>query len=183
MNENLSFLEKKYYTEVVPFVQKKYDIKNVHLIPKISKIVIGMRLGKDASDKKAIERAMEELALIAGQKPNYSKAKKSIAYFKLREGQIVGTYVTLRKKKMYEFLERLIYIALPRVRDFKGYKSDSFDIHYNFTFGIKEHLVFRELAYDSIYKTRGMDISFSIKNVFSKEMGIDLLKMLNFPIK
>ena len=183
MKQELSFLQNEYSTKIVPSMQTKYNIKNSHLFPAIDKVVVGMRLGKDATDKKAIEHAMDELMLITGQKPTYSKAKKSIAGFKLREGQVIGAYVTLRKKKMYQFLERLIYVALPRIRDFKGYKSSSFDGNFNLSFGIKEHLVFRELSYDKIYKTRGLDISFNLKNLTSCDMAVDFLKLFNFPIK
>jgi len=182
MKQEFSFLQKEYFEKIIPFIKNKYQIENIHLVPKIEKIVLGMRLGKESNDKKAIESAMEELMLISGQKPNYSKAKKSISGFKLREGQVIGVYVTLRKRKMYEFLERLIYISLPRVRDFKGYKSTSFDTKFNLSIGIKEHLVFRELSYDKI-KTRGLDISFSLKNLTSSEMAVDFLKLFNFPIK
>ena len=165
MFEKCSFLENMYKSQIVKSMNDSYGIKNAHLTPKINKIVVSMRLGKDLGDKKALEAAMNELALITGQKPTYSKAKKSIAGFKLRQGQVIGAYVTLRKRKMYEFLERLVYVALPRVRDFKGYKSSSFDSEFNLSIGIKEHLVFKELSYDKIHKTRGLDISFDLANL------------------
>lgn len=178
-----SFLGKIYLDKVVPEISKKYNISNPHLVPSIGKVVIGMRLGKDSSDKKAIDHAINELKLISGRMPCYSKAKKSISGFKVRQGQVVGIYSTLRKKIAFEFLERLIHSALPRIRDFKGYKSSSFDASFNFNIGIKEHLVFRELSYDKIYKNRGLDISIELKNITSLEMAIDFLNMLRFPVK
>ena len=178
-----SFLQKKYLGEVRPFLSEKHKIGNPHCVPYIEKIVVAMRFGKDGGDKKAIEAAISELMLITGQKPAISVAKKSISGFKLREGQTSGAYCTLRKTMAYEFLERLTYLALPRIRDFRGYSSKSFDKGMNLSIGIKEHLVFQELNYDLIHKSRGLDITIVIKNATTKQMAIDLLRKLNFPIK
>jgi len=182
-NSERSFLQEKYSNDVVSFIKEKYDIQNVHCLPRIEKIVVSMRLGKDSSDKKALEAASNELSLITGRKPVFSKARKSISGFKLRQGQIVGVYCTLRGRIAYEFLERLIYIALPRIKDFRGYNSKSFDATYNLTIGIKEHIVFQELTYDKIYKSRGLDICINTSGITSKDMAIDVMRGLLFPIR
>ena len=148
----------KYVTEVVPALQQKFGYKNVNQIPKIDKIVINMGLGDCKDNAKAFEMAINELTTIAGQKPMVTKAKKSIANFKLREGMNIGAKVTLRGDKMWEFLDRLFNVALPRVRDFRGISANAFDGRGNYALGIKEQLIFPEIEYDKIDKIRGMDI-------------------------
>ena len=150
----------KYVTEVVPALQQKFGYKNVNQIPKIDKIVINMGLGDCKDNPKALEAAVKELEAIAGQKAITTKAKKSIANFKLREGMNIGAKVTLRGDKMYEFMDRLFNFALPRVRDFKGINPDAFDGRGNYSLGLKEQLIFPEIEYDKVEKIRGMDICF-----------------------
>ena len=148
----------KYVTEVVPALQQKFGYKNVNQIPKIDKIVINMGLGDCKDNPKALEVAVKELEAIAGQKAITTKAKKSIANFKLREGMNIGAKVTLRGDKMWEFLDRLFNVALPRVRDFRGISANAFDGRGNYALGIKEQLIFPEIEYDKIDKIRGMDV-------------------------
>lgn len=177
--KKLSFFENKYKNEFI----KTLNVKNPHLVPKLNKIVISMGLGEDGSDKKLFQAAMNELSLISGRKPAFTKAKKSISSFKLREGQIVGIFVTLRGKIMYEFLERLVFLALPRIHDFKGFSAKSFDSNCNFSIGIKDHLVFSELSYDKIAKQRGLNISFDIY-ANTKNEALELLtNCFHLPIK
>ncbi len=140
-------------------LQKQYSYKNVHQIPAIKKIVINMGVGEGVADSKVINNAVNDLALISGQKPIVAIAKKSIASYKLREGMKIGCKVTLRKDRMFDFLERLVFVALPRVKEFKGFNAKSFDGRGNFTFGIKEQIVFPEINYDKIDALRGMDIT------------------------
>jgi large subunit ribosomal protein L5 len=155
----LKRLKDLYKDEVVPSLKKEFDYGNVHEIPKILKIVINMGVSEAVSDSKVINNAVQDLTAITGQKPIVTFAKKSIAAFKLREGMKLGCKVTLRKDRAYEFLERLLIVALPRVKEFKGFSSKSFDGRGNFTFGIKEQIVFPEINYDKIDKIRGMDIT------------------------
>ena len=147
-----------YDAEIAKAMTEKFGYKNVMEVPKIDKIVLNMGVGEATQDKKKVTQAAEEMELIAGQKPVITKAKKSIAQFKLREGMPIGAKVTLRRERMYEFLDRLINIALPRVRDFRGLNPKSFDGRGNYAFGIKEQLIFPEIEYDKIDKIRGMDI-------------------------
>jgi len=156
--ENMNHLEKKYKEVIIPTLMKKFEYKNVHEVPALSKIVVNIGVGDATQDKKRLEEAVSELALITGQKPIITKAKKSIATFKLREGESIGTKVTLRGKRMYEFYDKLVSIALPRVRDFRGVNKNSFDGRGNYTLGIKEQLIFPEIDYDKVLKVRGMDI-------------------------
>ncbi|OAN53823.1 50S ribosomal protein L5 [Paramagnetospirillum marisnigri] len=153
-------LRKHYETVVKPALQQEFNYKNPMQVPKLEKIVINMGVGEAAQDAKKIESALAELTLIAGQKPVVTKAKTSIAQFKLREGQVVGCKVTLRADRMYEFLDRLINIALPRVRDFRGVPGKSFDGRGNYALGLKEQLIFPEIDYDKVETQRGMDIIF-----------------------
>ena len=164
-------------------IQKEFNITNVQAIPVIDKVVVSMRLGRDASDKKAVAAAFEELAKITGQKAAVSYAKKSIAGFKLREGQVSGAYCTLRREQAFYFLERLFFLALPRVRDFRGFRSKSLDNQFNLNFGIKDHLIFEELDYDSVYRARGLDVSIRVKNSTSADMTIKLLRLLSCPVR
>ncbi len=151
-------LREQYDTTIRPALQKEFGYKNVMEVPKLDKIVINIGVGKAASDSKKIQSAAAELTLIAGQKPVVTKARKAIANFKLREGQPIGCKVTLRKEHMYEFLDRLITIALPRVRDFRGVPHKSFDGRGNYALGLKEQLIFPEIEYDKVEDIRGMDI-------------------------
>ncbi len=151
-------LKEKYKKVLVPELMKEFDYKNLMEVPKLEKIVINMGVGEAIADKKKIQKAHEEITLIAGQKPVVTKAKHSIANFKLREGQAVGVKVTLRANRMFEFLDRLVTVALPRVRDFRGISGKSFDGNGNFALGLKEQLVFPEIDYDTVEDIRGMDI-------------------------
>lgn len=172
----------KYVTEVVPALQQKFGYKNVNQIPKIDKIVINMGLGDCKDNPKALEVAVKELEAIAGQKAITTKAKKSIANFKLREGMNIGAKVTLRGDRMWEFLDRLLATALPRVRDFRGISPKSFDGRGNYTLGITEQLIFPEIEYDKIDRTRGMDITF-VTNAGDNDSAFALLSALGFPFK
>ena len=156
----------------------KYD--NIYQIPKVSKIVLNMGIGDAKEDPKVLDKAQEELSLIAGQKAVKTKAKKAIAAFKIREGMPLGVSVTLRNKIMYEFLDRLINIAIPRIRDFRGLNSKSFDGHGNYTLGIKEQIVFPEINYDKIDKVRGLDITICT-TASNNEEALELLKNFNMP--
>ena len=178
----MSLAQKQYNDEARPALQKKYGYKNVMQMPKINKIVLNMGVGDAVSDSKAIKIAQAEMTSIAGQKAVITKAKHSIAGFKLREGQAIGCKVTLRGERMYEFLDRLINIALPRVRDFRGLNPKSFDGNGNFAFGVTEHIIFPEINYDKVDKMRGFDI---IVNTSAKtdDEARDLLKGINFPFK
>ena len=149
-----------YNKEIKPSLMKEYNYKSIMEVPKLEKIVINMGIGEGSHDSKFIDAAMKDLEVLAGQKPVVTKAKKSIAGFKLREGQTIGAKVTLRGEKMYYFLEKLIKISLPRVRDFRGVSKTAFDGHGNYTLGIKEQLIFPEINYDDVLKIRGMDIVF-----------------------
>lgn len=170
-----------YNKEVKAKMQEKFAYENSMQIPKFEKIVLNMGVGSDAvQDKKYVESALQDLTSIAGQKPVVTKAKKSIAAFKLREGVPIGVKVTLRGDRMYEFLDRLINIALPRVRDFRGLSAKKFDKQGNYNFGLKEHIVFPEVDYDKIDKIKGLDISI-ITTAKSDEEGEELLKHFNFP--
>ena len=172
-----------YYNEVVKTALKeKFGYKNVMEIPKIEKIVLSLRLGKEKDNAKTFNTAVEELSLIAGQKAVVTYAKKSVANFKLRQGQKIGAKVTLRGEKMYEFFDRLISVALPRVRDFQGLSTTSFDGRGNYSFGIKEQIIFPEIVYDKIDAVRGFDIMM-ITTAKSNEEALELLKLMGVPFK
>jgi large subunit ribosomal protein L5 len=153
-------MQQRYFDEVRPALQKEFGYTNVMQMPKLEKIVLNMGVGEAAGDQKKLDAAVAELTLIAGQKPVKTVAKKAIAGFKIRAGLPIGTKVTLRRARMYEFLDRLVTIALPRVRDFRGISAKGFDGHGNFAFGLKEQIVFPEIAYDKVDAIRGMDIVF-----------------------
>ncbi len=174
----------KHYNDVVrPALQEKFGYKNAHLVPKITKISVNMGVGRDGvADKKTVDAAAAELALIAGQKPVVTKARKSIAGFKLREDMPIGTKVTLRRQRMFEFLDRMITIALPRVRDFRGLSPKSFDKDGNYTFGIKEHIVFPEVDYDKVAKVRGLDVTI-VTTAKTQEEAYALLEAFNMPFR
>ncbi|MFN3725530.1 MAG: 50S ribosomal protein L5 [Allosphingosinicella sp.] len=173
-------LRKDYDERVAPAMMEKFGYKNRMEIPRIEKIVLNMGVGEATQDKKKVETAASEMELIAGQKPVVTKAKKSIAQFKLREGMPIGVKVTLRRERMYEFLDRLVTIALPRVRDFRGLNPKSFDGRGNYAMGLKEQLVFPEISYDKVDKVRGMDIIVTT-TAKTDEEARELLRLFNFP--
>ena len=166
--------------EIQPNLKEKFGYKNLYMGPQISKVVINMGLGLDGNDAKILKSCEEDLANITGQKPVTTKFKKSIANFKTRKNTNAGLKVTLRKNKMYEFIDRLVNIALPRIKDFRGLSLNGFDKFGNYSFGIKEHIVFPEVNFDIVDKIRGLDITITIKNQ-DKEHSFELLKQLNFP--
>jgi large subunit ribosomal protein L5 len=173
---------KLYKDTIAGDLQKQFGYKNVMQIPAIEKVVINMGVGEAAQDSKAVEAAVKDLTLIAGQKPVVTKAKKSIAGFKLREGVPVGCKVTLRGARMYEFLQRLVYVALPRVRDFRGLSGKGFDGNGNFSMGLKEQIVFPEIDYDKTDKVRGMDIVI-VTSAANNNEAKTLLQAFNMPFK
>ena len=175
-----SRLKDKYLNEVVPALQEQFKYTNVMAIPKLDKVVINIGLGEVTQNPKALDAAINDLTLITGQKPVVTKAKKSIAGFKLREGMPVGVKVTLRGDRMYEFVDRLVSVALPRVRDFRGVSPKSFDGRGNYSLGLKEQLIFPEIEYDKIDKIRGMEIVFAT-TAKTDEEGRALLKLLGMP--
>ena len=175
-------LKEKYLNEIVPSLQNKYNYKSVMEVPKLEKIVINIGVGDATGNSKLLEAACNDLELISGQKPVITKAKKSIAGFKLREGQAIGCKVTLRGENMYNFLDKLISISLPRVRDFRGVSPRAFDGRGNYTLGIKEQLIFNEIEYDNVVKVRGMDIVL-VTTAKSNEEAYDLLNELGIPFR
>jgi len=176
----LNRVHERYVTEIVPKLTAKYG--NVNAVPKLVKIVVNTRLGDVKDNSKSLTAAVEELGLITGQKPMITTAKKSISNFKIREGQKNGAKVTLRNKIMYEFFDKIISVALPRVRDFSGLSRKSFDQFGNYTFGFKEQLVFPEISYEKIEKVRGMDITI-VTTAKNKEDSLELLDELGLPFK
>ena len=178
----MSELKEQYKNKVVKAMTEKFGYKSVMQVPKLSKIVINIGLGDTRENPKALENAIKELAQITGQKPIITKAKKSIAAFKIREGVYIGCTVTLRSDKMYDFAYRLFNVALPRVRDFRGVSSDSFDGRGNYSMGLKEQLIFPEIEYDKVDKVRGMDIVF-VTTAETDEEAKELLKLLGMPFK
>jgi large subunit ribosomal protein L5 len=173
-------LRAEFDEKIVPAMIEKFGYKNRMEVPRLDKIVINMGVGEATQDKKKVETAAQEMELIAGQKPVITKAKKSIAQFKLREGMPIGVKVTLRRERMYEFLDRLVTVALPRVRDFRGLNPKSFDGRGNYAMGLKEQLVFPEINYDRIEKVRGMDIIVTT-TAKTDEEARELLRLFNFP--
>ena len=177
----MSRLKSIYDKEIVSKLMSKLSLKNKHDVPKIDKIILNMGLGEDASDGKKTKACLDDMALIAGQKPIITKFKKSISNFKTRKGSNAGIKVTLRSQKMYEFIDRLINIALPRIKDFRGLSSKGIDSSYNYSFGIKEHIVFPEVNFDKVDKIRGLDVTI-VTSSKSKEGTLELLKEFNFPL-
>ncbi|MDY0360546.1 MAG: 50S ribosomal protein L5 [Desulforegulaceae bacterium] len=171
-----------YKTEIVPKLTETFGYKNLMEVPRIEKVVLNMGLGDAVSNNKLIDSAVEELKLIAGQMPVVTRAKKSIAAFKLRQGMPIGCMATLRKEKMYDFLTRLINIALPRVKDFKGISGKSFDGSGNYTLGIKEHIIFPEIVYDKIDKIKGLNISI-VTTAKTDNEAKELLKLFGMPFR
>lgn len=175
-------LKELYVKDLRNKLKEKFKLENIFEVPKIEKIVVNMGVGEAAVDSKKINSAIDDLTQITGQKPQTTQAKKSIAGFKLRKGLNIGCKVTLRKNRMYEFLDRLIYIALPRVRDFKGLSKKSFDGSGNYSIGIKEQIIFPEINYDKVNKVRGMDISI-VTSTENQDHALELLKSFNLPFK
>lgn len=171
---------KERYEEIVPALMKSLNIENIMDVPRIQKVVVNIGVGEALDNAKALEGAVSDLTQITGQKPIITRARKSIANFKLREGSAIGTKVTLRGKRMWPFLDRLLNVALPRVRDFRGISPDSFDGRGNYTLGLREQLVFPEIDYDKIDKIRGLEISI-VTSAKTDEEGRELLRMLGMP--
>ncbi len=174
-------LRDKYKNEIIKSLMSKLSLKNLHAVPRIEKVVVNMGLGPDALDKKILEACIKDVAAITGQYPLITKFKKSISNFKSRKGANAGLKVTLRNDRMYEFVDRLVNIALPRIKDFKGLKDNSCDKFGNFSFGIKEHIIFPEINFDKVERIRGLDITI-VTTSHSPESTISLLKEFNFPI-
>jgi large subunit ribosomal protein L5 len=175
-------LKNTYYEEIVPKLKEQFGYSNIHQVPKVVKVVINRGLGEASQNAKALESSINELTTIAGQKPVVTRAKKAIAGFKLRKGMPVGVMVTLRGERMYAFLDRLLNLALPRIRDFRGVSPKSFDGRGNYSLGVREQLIFPEIDYDSIDQIRGMDISI-ITTAKSDEEGRALLKEMGMPFR
>ena len=175
-------LKEHYKTNVVSELKGKLRLESIMAVPKVTKVTLNMGVGEAMNDKKLLERAVEDMTLIAGQKPLVTKARKSVANFKIRDGMPIGCKVTLRGDRMYEFLDRLIGIAIPRERDFRGLETKSFDGRGNYSMGIKEHIIFPEIDYDKVDKIRGMDICISTSAI-DDESGEALLRAMKFPFK
>ena len=173
-------LKDLYFKEIKSYLKDKFGFKNTYMSPELKKIVINMGLGLDGNDAKIVKSCEEDLAKLSGQKPVITKFRKSIANFKTRKGTNAGLKVTLRKNKMYEFVDRLVNIALPRIKDFRGLSSAGFDDFGNYTFGIKEHIIFPEVNFDRVEKIRGLDITIVISAI-DKEHSHELLSKMNFP--
>jgi len=175
-------LKQRYREEILPALQSEFDIKNVMQVPGLTKIVVNMGVGEAARDSKLIEGAIRDLTVITGQKPAVTKARKSIAQFKLREGMPIGAHVTLRGDRMWEFLDRLLTLALPRIRDFRGLSGKQFDGNGNYTFGLTEQVMFHEIDQDKVDRQRGMDITV-VTTATNDDQGRALLKQLGFPFQ
>ena len=175
-------LKELYNKQIRSELKEKFSFKNLYMTPELKKIVLNMGLGLDGNDSKIVKSCEDDLGKITGQKPLVTKFKKSISNFKTRKGTNAGLKVTLRKDKMYEFVDRLVNIALPRIKDFKGLSDKGFDSFGNYTFGIKEHIIFPEVNFDKVDKIRGLDITIVISSL-SREHSFELLKKLNFPFK
>jgi large subunit ribosomal protein L5 len=182
MSEYEPRLRKKYKDEIIPQLMKEFSFRNVMQVPKLDRVVINMGLGEAVQNAKVIESAVEELTAITGRKPIVTRAKKSIATFKLREGMPIGVMVTLRGEQMYDFVDRLISLALPRTRDFKGVSPKAFDGRGNYTLGIREQIVFPEVNYDKIDRIKGMNVTF-VTTAETDEQGRALLKSLGMPFR
>ena len=173
-------LKEQYDKKIISDLQKEFSLKNKLMVPKITKVVLNMGLGLDANDKKILQNCVEDISLISGQKPIVTKFRKSISNFKTRKGAPAGVKVTLRGSRMYEFIDRLVNIALPRIKDFEGLNVEGFDSFGNYTFGIKEHIIFPEINFDKVDRIRGLDITICT-NGSSKKISLSLLKAMNFP--
>ena len=177
----MSRLKNTYDKKIIDSLIGKLSLKNKHEVPKFEKIILNMGLGEDAADGKKLKACVDDMSLITGQKPVITKFKKSISNFKTRKGSNAGVKVTLRSNKMYEFIDRLVNIALPRIKDFRGLSSKGIDSSFNYSFGIKEHIVFPEVNFDKVDKIRGLDITIVISSD-TKQGTLELLKEFNFPI-
>ena len=175
-------MQEKYNQEVVPALRKAFDLKNIMQVPRIEKVVVNIGMGEAMDNPKALEAAVSDLTIITGQKPIMTKARKSIANFKLREGRLIGTKVTLRGDRMWAFLDRLMNTALPRVRDFRGVSANAFDGRGNYTLGLRDQLIFPEIEYDKIDKLRGLEVTI-ITSARSDDHGRQLLQMLGMPFR
>ena len=175
-------LKELFFKEIQPNLKQKLGCKNLYMVPEIKKIVINMGLGLDGNDNKIIKVCQDDLSKISGQMPVITKFKKSIANFKTRKNTNAGLKVTLRKNRMYEFIDRLVNIALPRIKDFRGLSINGFDKFGNYSFGVKEHIIFPEVNFDKVEKIRGLDITINISSM-DKNHSLELLKKLNFPFK
>ncbi len=176
-------LQEKYRNEVAPQMMEKFNLKNRMAVPRFDKVVVNMGVGEALQDVKILEKTMDDLAVITGQRPIMRRVKKAIANFKIKEGNPIGCKVTLRKARMYEFIDRLINVALPRIRDFRGVSAEAFDQAGNYTLGLNELGIFPEIDYDKITRTQGMDITFVIKNARTKEQAKELLRLFGMPFK
>ncbi len=176
-------LLERYRNDIVPEMMKTFSLTNKNAVPRLEKIVVNMGVGEALADVKILDKAIEELATITGQKPVMRRAKKAIANFKIKQGAPVGCKVTLRRHKMYEFMDRLINAAMPRIRDFRGVPADSFDQAGNYTLGLSEQGIFPEIEYDKITRSQGMDIVFVIKNSKTAEQSRQLLKLFGMPFE
>jgi large subunit ribosomal protein L5 len=176
-------LLEKYRNEIVLQMMQSFKLSNRLAVPRLEKIVVNMGVGEGILDVKILEKAMDELSIIAGQRPLMRRSKKAIANFKIRQGQAIGCKVTLRRAMMYEFMDRLINIAMPRIRDFRGVPTDSFDKAGNYTLGLSEQNIFPEIEYDRVTRSQGMDITFVIKNSKTKEQARELLRLFGMPFK
>lgn len=168
--------------EVVPALRERFGYKNVNQVPRLEKIVVNMGVGEGAQDSKALDSAIEDLAMITGQRPMVTRARKSVANFKIREGMAIGCKVTLRGQRMYDFLDKLISVSLPRIRDFRGISPKSFDGRGNYSLGLKEQLIFPEISYDKVSQIRGMDITI-VTTAKTDEEAYELLKALGMPFR
>ena len=175
-------LREQYDKRIVIDLQKKFSMKNKLMVPRITKVVLNMGLGADSNDKKIVQNTIEDISLISGQRPIVTKFKKSISNFKTRKGTTAGVKVTLRNNKMYEFIDRLVNIALPRIKDFRGLSILGFDNFGNYSFGIKEHIIFPEINFDKIGRIRGMDITL-VTTGNDKNATLALLQAMNFPFR
>jgi len=173
-------LKEIFNKEIQPALKEKFGFKNIYMTPKIEKVVLNMGLGLDGADSKILKSCEEDMSKITGQKPVITKFKKSVANFKTRKGSNAGLKITLRKNKMYEFIDRLVNIALPRIKDFRGLSPDGFDKFGNYTFGIKEHIIFPEVSFERADKVRGLDVVIVIK-ALNKKHSFALLEKMNFP--
>jgi len=178
----VSNIRRRYLDKAVPEMMKKFSYKNVNQVPRIEKIVINMGVGDAITDAKILEAAVKDLSAIAGQRPAISRSRAAIAGFKLREGMPIGCYVTLRQNRMYEFFDRLVNVAIPRIRDFRGLSPRSFDGRGNYSFGVKEHIIFPEIDYDTILKVMGMDITI-VTTAKTDEEAKELIMLLGMPLR
>ena len=174
-------LKDEYEKKIIGDLRKKFSMKNKYMIPRFIKVVLNMGLGLDGGDKKKLQNCIEDMSLISGQRPIVTKFKKSISNFKTRKGSNAGVKVTLRSNKMYEFIDRLVNIALPRIKDFQGLSVDGFDNFGNYSFGIKQHIIFPEINFDKVDRIRGMDLTF-VTTSQDRKTSLALLEAMNFPI-